>query len=118
MLLTWSISYAFYIFAQSYVERPTLTGTDVFTQMIREVYATDNPYNAFPSLHTSLSTIMAAHWLRLHRPLGLVISGWVVLIVLSTLFVKQHYIPDVLLGLVIAYGASAFFMNRLVGRAA
>ena len=53
------ISFVFYFFLQSVVVRPLLPEQDWFTQMIRQVYAGDNPFNDFPSLHTSLSTILA-----------------------------------------------------------
>ena len=102
MLLAWAISYAVYFFAQTYVARPSLAGGGVFVQMIRDVYASDAPYNAFPSLHVSISTLMAIHWWRLDRRAGLVAAIWTALIVPSTLFVHQHYIADVLAGLAVA----------------
>ena len=61
------ISFVFYFFLQSAVVRPLLPEQDLFTQMIRQVYTGDNPFNDFPSLHTSLSTILALHWRRLHH---------------------------------------------------
>src|SRR3977135_3171758 len=53
------ISYAFYFFAQSFVDRPHIGGEDVLARMLRDVYSADNPYNDFPSLHTSISAILA-----------------------------------------------------------
>ena len=106
MTITLLISYAFYAVAQSYIERPVLTGTDVFSQMIREVYASDQPYNDFPSLHASLSTIFAIHWWRVDRRIGLAVAIWAALIVVSTVFVKQHYVADMVAGVVLAFVAS------------
>ncbi len=114
MIAAWLISYAFYVFLQSLVIRPQLTGTDPFTQMILQVYASDNPYNDFPSLHTSLSTIMAMHWWRVDKRIGVPVAIWVALIVGATVFIKQHYIADVIAGLIIAYGVSTMFL-RTVG---
>ncbi len=113
MIVAWFVSYAFYFFLQSYVERPHLAGTDLLTQLINQVYAGDNPYNDFPSLHTSLSTILAIHWWRVNRRIGIPVAVWVTLIVLSTLFVKQHYVADVIGGLLLAFGASWFFLKRI-----
>src|SRR4051794_2906214 len=31
LITTWLVSYVFYIFVQTYIDRPQLTGTDVFT---------------------------------------------------------------------------------------
>ena len=41
-----------------------------FSGMIRTIYASDQPYNDFPSLHTSLSTVIAIHWWRFDRRIG------------------------------------------------
>ena len=59
MITVWFASYFFYFFFQTEVIRPVLTGTDLFTRMIQNVYAGDNPFNDFPSLHTSISTLLA-----------------------------------------------------------
>ncbi|HEY8860655.1 MAG TPA: hypothetical protein VIN37_00990, partial [Candidatus Limnocylindria bacterium] len=92
MIVVLAVSYAFYAFLQTYIDRPAITGDDLFSRMIRDVYASDQPFNDFPSLHASLSTIFAIHWLRVDRRLGVPIAIWAGLIVGSTVFVKQHYV--------------------------
>ncbi len=116
MIAAWFVSYFFYYFLQSVMIRPTLTGTDALTQMIRGVYASDNPYNDFPSLHTSLSTILAIHWWRLDKRIGIPVAIWVALIVASTVFVKQHYVADVVAGLLLAFGAAWVFLRIVASR--
>jgi membrane-associated phospholipid phosphatase len=116
LIAAWFVSYAFYFFLQSFIDRPTLTGTDTLTQMIRDVYTSDNAYNDFPSLHTSLSTILTIHWWRVDKRIGIPIAIWVVLIVASTVFVKQHYIADMIGGLLLAFGAAFFFLRQVVDR--
>ncbi len=111
MIVTWLVSYAFYIFLQTEVVRPVLASSDAFTALIRGVYAGDNPYNDFPSLHTSLSTIVALHWYRTDRRIGVVVAVWVALIVASTVLIKQHYLADVLSGLLLAFGTSGIFLR-------
>ncbi|HUZ70868.1 MAG TPA: phosphatase PAP2 family protein [Candidatus Saccharimonadales bacterium] len=106
MIIVWFISYAFYCFLQSYIARPAITGTDPFSGIIRSIYASDHPYNDFPSLHTSLSTIIAIQWWRVDRRVGIAATIWTVLIVMSTVLVKQHYLADVAGGLVLAGGVS------------
>lgn len=114
MLAAFLVSYLFYLFFQTEVMRPTLTGTDLFTRMIRDVYAGDNPFNDFPSLHTSVSTILALHWLRFDRRAGIVACIWAALIVASTVLIKQHYVADVVSGLALAFGASWLFMKLIL----
>ena len=111
MIIVWFISYAFYFFLQSYIARPQITATDPFSGMIRSIYASDRPYNDFPSLHTSLSTIIAIHWWRLERRIGVLATIWTALIVASTVLVKQHYLADVAGGLVLATVTSFLVMR-------
>jgi membrane-associated phospholipid phosphatase len=102
MIIAWLVSYAFYLLLQSYVDRPVLTGADPLTALIRTVYAGDQPYNDFPSLHTSLSTIVAVHWWRVDRRAGIVAGVWTALIVASTVLIHQHYLADLAAGLTLA----------------
>jgi membrane-associated phospholipid phosphatase len=113
MIVVWFISYACYFFLQSYVARPAITGTDLFSGMIRTIYVSDHPYNDFPSLHTSLSTALAIHWWRFDRRIGLLEVIWTALIVASTVLVKQHYIADVAGGLALAAVTSVFMMRAM-----
>ncbi len=107
------VSYGFYFFLQTEVIRPVLTSNDVFTQMIRGVYAGDNPFNDFPSLHTSISTLAAIYWFRLDRRLGIVAAVWAALVVASTVLIKQHYMPDIFSGLALSFGM-AWLYKRLL----
>lgn len=116
MIAALLISYLFYFFLQTYVDRPHLSGGDVFTQMILGVYAGDKPYNDFPSLHTSISTLLAIHWWRVDKRIGVPVAVWVALIVASTVFVKQHYVPDLIAGLLLAFGTSWVFGRWIIYR--
>lgn len=73
------------------------------------VQSFDGRSNSFPSMHTSVATLTALH---LYPTLG----GWVltfpVLIGLSCLFTKQHYLIDVPAGA--ALGWFAFYVYRFV----
>jgi len=111
MIIVWFVSYAFYVFLQSYVARPAVPGTDPFSGLVRTIYASDRPYNDFPSLHTSLSTLIAIHWWRLDRRIGIPAAIWTALIDASTVLVKQHYLADVAGGLVLA-GATSLLVMR------
>src|SRR6202162_74766 len=95
----------------SRTSRPEVTGTDFFSGMVRSVDASDQPYNDFPSLHTSLSTIIAVHWWRVDRRIGIPAAIWTVLIVASTVLVKPHYVADVVGGLVLAGLTSVLVMR-------
>jgi membrane-associated phospholipid phosphatase len=113
MIATFLISYVFFAFLQTWVDRPVLHSDDVLTRMIRDVYAGDNPYNDFPSLHVSLSAIIAIHWWRFSRRFSWPLVLWGGLIAISTVMVKQHYVVDIPGGLIIAFGTSLFFLRVL-----
>ena len=112
---TFLISYVFFAFLQTFVIRPTLTGDDVFTQMVRTVYAGDNPYNDFPSLHVATSAIIAIHWWRFDRRAGYVAAIWAVLVAMSTVLIRQHYLADVAGGLIFAFATSMIFLRLIDG---
>jgi membrane-associated phospholipid phosphatase len=98
--LTLLVAYATYFLFPVYFERPPLEVTSLHTWLLSLEYM-DKPYNHFPSLHVAHS------WLAVHASQ---VSGryrvglWLlaVCISVSTLFVKQHYIVDVLYGFALA----------------
>jgi len=116
MITAFLVSYAFYILLQSYVARPSVTGDDLFSQLVRNVYRGDNPYNDFPSLHVSISTVLAIHWWRFDRRAGWVAAVWAIVVIASTQLVHQHYLADIGGGLVVAFGACWLWARLLPDR--
>jgi membrane-associated phospholipid phosphatase len=108
-------SYLVYALAQSYVIRPSPPGRDWLTAAVRRVYSLDRPYNDFPSLHTSLATIVAVLWLRVHPRTGAAVAIWCALIITSTVLIHQHYLADVAGGLAVAWLAVTA-SDRILGR--
>jgi len=90
-LVTLVVSFLTYFFFQTYVERPVVTGNDLFSKLIIFLYLHDQPYNDFPSLHTSLSTICLISWIKIRGRPWLWMVSWTAVIIFSVLFVKQHY---------------------------
>ncbi|MEV3937129.1 phosphatase PAP2 family protein [Glycomyces sp. NPDC049804] len=100
------IAYTVYFTAQTHVARPDELGTGLLWDGLRLVYGNDEPYNAFPSLHTGFSTVFAIHWLRYGGRAGMLFTAWCALIVVSTVFVHQHYLADLAGGIAAASLAS------------
>ena len=91
------ICYLIYFFYQTTVPRPVLVGDDIFTQMVTWVYRNDQPFNCFPSIHCLLSYLMivAINTSKIkNKKNSFIICGIASLIILSTLFVKQHVLLD------------------------
>ena len=80
---------------------------NIFTQMVQHLYATDTPTNILPSIHVfnSLAMFYAINRSpQLKKRYGVRIFCGVltVSIILSTMFLKQHSVVDVSLGILMA----------------
>ena len=97
-------AYTTYLLFPVCIERPHLEVSSFHTWLLSIEYLVDRSYNAFPSLHAALSwlAVFASQVSRRSRVgLGVLAAG----ISISTVFVKQHYIVDVLYGYALAWGA-------------
>ena len=88
--------------------RPTTFARDnIFTHIVQSVYSVDTPTNVLPSIHVFNSmgiAIAVAHSDKLNEKkwiqhLTYILAG---LIILSTMFLKQHSVTDVFAALVMA----------------
>lgn len=108
------IAALFYIFYQTTVPRPEILNTDLFSKLVLYIYSNDKPFNCFPSLHVALSSLCFLYWIQIFPNLKWQIGAFVLSIILSTLFIKQHYTLDVLSGIVLAivsFYVGKFFLN-------
>jgi membrane-associated phospholipid phosphatase len=86
----------FFISFPGTMSRPEILHKDFFSSILAWLYFVDAPHNLFPSSHVSLTMLNALildnKWIYL----------WAALIILSTLFIKQHYFLDVIGGIIVA----------------
>ncbi len=102
-LLTFSSSIAIFFLFPTYVERTALAGNDIFTITLLRVYQAGGDYNALPSGHIYITTLLALFyslWMPRFQALWLSI---LVIVSLATLFTGQHYLLDLLAGYLIAW---------------
>jgi membrane-associated phospholipid phosphatase len=59
-------------------------------------------YDAFPSMHTAISTLAIVHAVRLRLRMWIVMLPIVVLLQLATLYLRQHYFVDLIAGWAVA----------------
>lgn len=107
-LLTIGVSYFTYIFFQTHIIRPVITNSDFFLNLLSLIYFIDQPYNGFPSLHTSLSIIGTITWFNIKSKYSKWCIIWAITIIASTVLIKQHYIVDIFGGL--ALGIFCYFI--------
>lgn len=100
--------FAVYLFWPNGLElRPTTTADNLLCRLMQLVWLVDAPNNVCPSLHVSISCgIALVSWhsakLRAHLGLRLTVAALMLLICISTVFVKQHSVLDVLAGTVLS----------------
>ena len=88
--------------------RPVLSGNSIFIQAVQFIYHTDTPTNVLPSIHVynSLGAAIAighSQALKKHRGIQFVSYGLAGLIVLSTMFLKQHSVTDVIAAVALTF---------------
>ncbi len=106
------VSFAFFlafpceILVTEQVPAELIVGSDYPGPLFAAVRFFDRPYNAWPSLHISLSFLMLLFLIRQWtRPLAVAaLSASWILLALSILTTKQHYIFDLASGLALAIG--------------
>ena len=87
----------------TYVIRPTMVTTDWSSQLLGWIYTNDYAYNAFPSGHVYITTLIALFWSRCFPNWRWLWTMTVVIVILATLFTHQHYLPDPVGGLALAW---------------
>ncbi|MBD1929941.1 inositol phosphorylceramide synthase [Trichocoleus sp. FACHB-90] len=105
------IAYLVYTFYQTSVSRADIVSKDIFSTIVAYIYSVDKPYNCFPSLHVSLSMICLLYWIKTSPVIKIPMSIFVALIILSTLFIKQHYVLDVMCGIIL--GILTFYIGQV-----
>ena len=86
----------------SQMTRPVIDENDVPSRLVRFLYRIDPGFNLLPSLHVGHSVLVALFFYTFRpRSFPWVATG-TVLIVISTVMVKQHVVLDVVAGAALA----------------
>ena len=103
MVIFFITYYAF----QTSVPRPELYGNGFFTNLVKYIYSNDSPFNCFPSIHVFMSYLMIKGIKDAKKPITLekvIITIIAVAIILSTQFIKQHVILDMIFAIILGEG--------------
>lgn len=94
--------------------RPAMAevGSGFCAWTLRIAYSWDAPYNCFPSLHVAQPFLAALTCNLVSRRIGLAAVVWASLVAVSTLFTKQHYVADVIAGIILAGAAYLVCLRR------
>ncbi|HTK59567.1 MAG TPA: phosphatase PAP2 family protein, partial [Candidatus Baltobacteraceae bacterium] len=94
------------------IARPELGVSSALDRLLGALYAADRPTNLFPSLHVSLSFLFAAAVGDARPRLRPWMTAWAALIAVSTLFTRQHYLIDVIGGVLVAWIAWRIYLGK------
>ena len=103
----------FLLFPVEMILRPELMeGSSFASWLLAMIYTVDHPYNCCPSLHVGLALMGAFTIDCVDKRFGRV--AWLIafLVCISTIVIKQHYIIDVVVGYVVAYGSFWYWVGR------
>ncbi|NOU73661.1 inositol phosphorylceramide synthase [Paenibacillus sp. LMG 31458] len=101
------LCYGVYAIYQTTVPRPELTGSDWLLRMVQWVYRSDQPFNCFPSTHVLTSYLMMKAYLRsttIFWSYKIAVTSMSLLIIVSTLLVKQHVLLDIVGAVLVSEG--------------
>jgi membrane-associated phospholipid phosphatase len=100
------ICYVIYYIFPTHVPRPIILENDFFSNLVKCIYSRDNPYNCLPSIHVLNSMIVAINVCaeeKMNSVFKIISSIIAILIILSTMFIKQHYIADAISSIALSY---------------
>jgi len=110
------VCYVVYIFYPvRFLYRPPLVVDSFSSWALSIVYRWDNTWNCFPSMHVAMSLLAALTILEVHLVRGILATLLTLAIAASTIFIKQHYILDVLASMVLtSLVYFVFFRKRIL----
>ena len=111
-LAVWGAAYVCFLLYPTAAPRPaSVAGSGFAVWGLKFLYQADPPFNCFPSLHVAHSAVSAMASYLVHRGVGIVAAVCALLVGVSTLFTKQHYVLDVVAGIALAAAAGIVFLR-------
>jgi membrane-associated phospholipid phosphatase len=107
-IFTFTFSVLIFILVPTYVRAAPLLGNDLFTMLLRMIHEHWGRYDALPSGHIYITTLLALFFSRWYPRQKLIWILILVIVSLSTLFTGQHYVLDVLGGYAVAFSGYHF----------
>ena len=97
------VCYIIYAIFQTTVPRPIVTDSDILSKLVNMIYKHDNPFNCFPSMHVTTTYILMK---GINDTENNIITSFIfniigILIIISTQFVKQHVVLDLIFAMLL-----------------
>ena len=101
-LVNFVISGLFYLVYPTKIPRPPIIGDEIYHQTINFFYGIIPAYNLIPSFHASLLTLSTLVIRRENKKIGNFLIILTTVILITTLFVKEHYLIDLITGVILS----------------
>ncbi len=117
-IITYTITLVIYaVYPTSQALRPTeFARNNIFTEIVKFMYGFDTNTNVCPSIHVlgSLAVYFSARKSRVFSSIKwrIIFLFFTILIIISTVFLKQHSVIDILMAIVISIFAYPFVYKR------
>ncbi|MBZ9689742.1 phosphatase PAP2 family protein [Clostridium estertheticum] len=107
------ICYIIYAIFQTTVPRPIVAGTDILSKLVNMIYKYDNPFNCFPSMHVTTTYIImkGINGTENNIIISFIFNIIGILIIISTQFVKQHVVLDLVFAILLSEVIFRFINN-------
>jgi membrane-associated phospholipid phosphatase len=102
----------FWYFVPNGVSRPKIKAKNLLTKVLRYLYENDGDSNGFPSAHIYVTLIITYYLFQLNYSMLIPYATLFILIALSTIFTKQHYLIDIFGG--VLFAVLAIFLTSLL----
>ncbi len=120
LIIAQLIAYIIFIFYPTDISsiRPIIKDNDIFSYLTKLTYEIDTIYAGMPSLHTSSMTIiiLTTCYTNFKKINKCIISLYALLIISTTVLVKQHVFLDIpggiILGIICFYISKAYIYNK------
>ena len=98
-----AICYIIYALFQTTVPRPIVTDSDILSKLVTMIYKHDNPFNCFPSMHVTTTYILmkGINDTENNKFISFLFNIIGILIIISTQFVKQHVVLDLIFAMLL-----------------
>lgn len=93
----------FFILLPTMVNRISILPANIFDKLVIFIYSIDTAKNSFPSEHVTFTVLANLCLIQISRVISWFLLPLTCLIVISTVLIKQHYLPDIIGGLALAW---------------
>lgn len=107
LAITITVLALIYLFYPTIVVRPDIISTNITLSLLKFIYFIDTPaLNCLPSMHCNVCFLFIFYIINsknINKKSKIIICIWSLIVIISTLFVKQHVILDIISAFIVSF---------------